>query len=340
MRKNNEELKVKSEGYKIRYGNYEGITLVALVITIIVLIILAGVSINAVMNDGLIDNSKEAKETYEKAKNEEEETIAGLQLDGLQIELLKINSPLICKYGCVTGVSVVADETTSNGITESVDSFRTKLPDGYDIYSGENIATGNVATGMTVKKSGSNESYTVVVYGDVDMNGEINDDDSGTMRTFIDKTAQPTLQVQLLASDVDGNGYVIIEDYNILKRIIYFGSLDFSTINQNTEAKDPSKIKASTNKELAKEFIIDKLPNDLKKDEQWKKDDELGEYLYVITIEANSVDVATLEKYLDNDSLIVYDCSTWDELEGTDKISEAYINMTVYNVEIWLKLEV
>jgi outer membrane protein assembly factor BamD len=42
--------------------NEKGITLVALVITIIVLIILAAVSINAVMNEGLITNAKDAKQ--------------------------------------------------------------------------------------------------------------------------------------------------------------------------------------------------------------------------------------------------------------------------------------
>jgi len=42
----------------------KGITLVALVITIIVLIILAGVSISAAFNGGIIDNAKNAKTEY------------------------------------------------------------------------------------------------------------------------------------------------------------------------------------------------------------------------------------------------------------------------------------
>ena len=66
-----EELKVKNEKYKICYTNFEGITLVALVITIIVLIILAGVSINSVMSDGLIGNAKEAQNEWNEAKAEE-----------------------------------------------------------------------------------------------------------------------------------------------------------------------------------------------------------------------------------------------------------------------------
>ena len=50
----------------------KGITLVALVITIIVLIILAGVSINAVQNGGIINNAKEARNEYNEEKAKEE----------------------------------------------------------------------------------------------------------------------------------------------------------------------------------------------------------------------------------------------------------------------------
>ena len=53
--------------------NNKGITLVALVVTIIVLIILAGVSINLVLGDnGIITIAKKAKENTELAKVEEE----------------------------------------------------------------------------------------------------------------------------------------------------------------------------------------------------------------------------------------------------------------------------
>ena len=50
-----------------------GITLMALVITIIVLIILAGVSINSLVGDnGIITKAKQAKENVLIAKKEEE----------------------------------------------------------------------------------------------------------------------------------------------------------------------------------------------------------------------------------------------------------------------------
>ena len=54
----------------------KGITLVALVITIIILLILAGVAITALTQTGLFENAKQAKNAMENAQNEEESRIA------------------------------------------------------------------------------------------------------------------------------------------------------------------------------------------------------------------------------------------------------------------------
>ena len=53
-----------------------GITLVALIITIIVLLILAGVSISFVFNGGILDKSQQAADEYEKSAEEEENLLA------------------------------------------------------------------------------------------------------------------------------------------------------------------------------------------------------------------------------------------------------------------------
>ena len=58
--------------------NERGITLIALVVTIIVLIILAGISINLVLGDnGIITKAKEARENYAIAADEEKGILAG-----------------------------------------------------------------------------------------------------------------------------------------------------------------------------------------------------------------------------------------------------------------------
>ena len=57
-----------------------GITLVALVVTIIVLLILAGVTLNIVLDqDGIINKAKQAAEDYENAQKEEQELLGQLE---------------------------------------------------------------------------------------------------------------------------------------------------------------------------------------------------------------------------------------------------------------------
>ena len=58
----------------------KGITLVALVVTIIVLIILAGVTLNIVLdNDGIINKAKQAADDYENAQREEQELLGQIE---------------------------------------------------------------------------------------------------------------------------------------------------------------------------------------------------------------------------------------------------------------------
>lgn len=65
-------------GVICKEGNRQtaGITLIALVITIIVLLILAGITISQLTGSGLFDKSKQAKEQYQNAQDYEEEQIA------------------------------------------------------------------------------------------------------------------------------------------------------------------------------------------------------------------------------------------------------------------------
>ena len=59
-----------------RYKSTKGITLVALVITIIILLILAGISISALTNQGLFGKAKEAKEKMQQAQRNEQEMLS------------------------------------------------------------------------------------------------------------------------------------------------------------------------------------------------------------------------------------------------------------------------
>lgn len=73
--------------------SYAGITLVALVVTIIVLLILAGVAISLTIgNNGLFTRAENAANTYKRASVNEQETLnkAYDEIDKLQIDYIEM----------------------------------------------------------------------------------------------------------------------------------------------------------------------------------------------------------------------------------------------------------
>lgn len=65
---------------KINKRKSKGITLISLVITVIILIILAGISLNVLFgNDGIISRAKLAKDKYTNSANEEEENLKNVE---------------------------------------------------------------------------------------------------------------------------------------------------------------------------------------------------------------------------------------------------------------------
>ena len=76
MKKNN---KRKVGGLIMKFKRKEGITLIALVITIIILLILAGISISALSGSGLFKNAQLAKQKSENAEEKENATLEEYQ---------------------------------------------------------------------------------------------------------------------------------------------------------------------------------------------------------------------------------------------------------------------
>lgn len=125
-------------------SNVKGITLIALVITIIVLIILAGVSMAVVFNqDGIISKAKQAKGDYANAQNEEATTIGNLISKIDEIEDGNNNSPEdIKKVSEVKGGDYFNKPTT----LEDSNGNLIKVPKGFKIAddSGVNVTEGIV----------------------------------------------------------------------------------------------------------------------------------------------------------------------------------------------------
>ena len=134
-----------------------GITLVALVITIIVLLILAGISIQSITNTGLFANAKQAKEKSMEGQLKEEITLA---IQSIQAEEV------------YKGNSVTLETLTGGQLEKELKDITAELTDGeingeykdyeYTIDSNFNVTINGPVTGVRIK--GSAEVQTGYVF--------------------------------------------------------------------------------------------------------------------------------------------------------------------------------
>ena len=111
----------------------KGITLIALVITIIILLILAGISISALTNQGLFKNAKAAQNATEKAEEEQ-----GQRLNEYEDEINKYlnNSNEDEKIGLITDNMNKELSKTDNTKLKDEKGNRIVVPAGFKIVEG------------------------------------------------------------------------------------------------------------------------------------------------------------------------------------------------------------
>ena len=115
----------------------KGITLVALVITIIILLILAGISISALTNTGLFGKAKEAKEKSENAEKQQSKL-----LDSYEKELNKYTSEELT----TANANVVLSET-ENVELHDANGYKIVVPAGFKV-----VVNDDTNNAMTVDK--------------------------------------------------------------------------------------------------------------------------------------------------------------------------------------------
>ena len=121
-----------------------GITLVALVITIIILLILAGISISTLTNTGIFEKAKDAKEKSEAAEKQQSET-----LDSYEKELNKY-----------TSIELTADKTgTVLSVTDNIElhdknGAKIIVPAGFKVVNTDDLI---VEKGIIVEDSKGNQ---------------------------------------------------------------------------------------------------------------------------------------------------------------------------------------
>ena len=90
-----------------RYKSTKGITLVALVITIIILLILAGISISTLTNTGIFEKAKEAKQKSENAQKEEDRLISEYKKEIVKQDAEGIWDGKVNKPDLMSGMSAI-----------------------------------------------------------------------------------------------------------------------------------------------------------------------------------------------------------------------------------------
>ncbi len=132
----------------------KGITLVSLVVTIIILIILAGVSINAILGEnGIITIAKQAKENMALAKTEEE-----TELNELYMQILAENDENTV-IGEISNVEILTEIQNLKNEIEKLKNNTTTLDTMYpvgSIYISTDLST---AEEVATKFGGTWESY-------------------------------------------------------------------------------------------------------------------------------------------------------------------------------------
>ena len=174
---------------KRNYLEQSGITLIALVVTIVVLLILAGVSLNAIFSEnGLINRAKDAQNKMNQAQNSDWDAINGL--DNWIYEATGESKPITNPYDpngwtiayiCNNGTWNDTPLTAANGDT---------IPENTQIVAkfyatGEKITPPSLKFGEDITISSSEgESYKVVIEGTGEMGSLKSEDEEGNIELY------------------------------------------------------------------------------------------------------------------------------------------------------------
>lgn len=183
-----------------------GITLVALVITIVILLILAGISISTLTNTGIFQKAKEAKQKSEEAENEQNKI-----LDEYETELNQYNeNTLVYKV--------------NNGIVKIGD---------YVAYTPDDASTKEILEELG-NYSGSKENTNLTLTQEKNLNWRVLDVKDGCVRLI---SEMPTTSSITLKSAMGYNNAVYLLDKTC--KILYSNQLASNV--QNLKREDIQK---------------------------------------------------------------------------------------------------
>ena len=199
----------------------KGITLIALVITIIILLILSGISISALTNQGLFKNAKTAQNATEKAEKEQ-----GQRLNEYEDEINKYlnNANEDEKIGLITDNINKELSKTDNTKLKDEKGNRIVVPAGFKIVNGATTVDKGIVI-EDVTESGTKGSQFVWI-------------PVGT----ITKADGTSVEINLNRYTFDSNGIPTAQDSNVINS--YYQELETSS-KGNATAKSITNFKNS-----------------------------------------------------------------------------------------------
>ena len=199
----------------------KGITLIALVITIIILLILAGISISALTNQGLFKNAKAAQNATEKAEKEQ-----GQRLNEYEDEINKYlnNNNEDEKLGLITDNINKELSKTDNTKLKDEKGNKIVVPAGFKIINGATTVDKGIVIEDTTETATKGSQFVWVPVG------------------TITKADGTITEIKLNRYTFDENGIPTAQDDKIIDT--YFQELEESN-KGNTVAKSISDFKTS-----------------------------------------------------------------------------------------------
>lgn len=235
----------------------KGITLIALVITIVVLLILAGISISFLVGDnGILNKAKTAKQNSDLAGQEEENRLASYEefLNGGTSRSGIVESNLI------NGFNIKTDSVSGNSITINIDGSisttdSTKIF-GYIILVNSKVIKISESLPYTITGLSSSTQYNGISVIAIDENGNFKKSNNDLSASTLNMIAE-ALDYPLFTK----NGIVNMKYTNPTNSADYYYGLDLSKEctaadaldkqaydGNNTTYYDPSGANASKNK--------------------------------------------------------------------------------------------
>ena len=205
----------------------KGITLIALVITIIILLILAGISISALTNQGLFKNAKAAQNATEKAEEEQ-----GQRLNEYEDEINKYLGNSKDESKDDTKGTTVEEAIKKNGALSTTDNTELKdaknnkivVPAGFKIVEGATTVDKGIVIEDVTETATKGSQFVWIPVG------------------TITKADGTSVEINLNRYTFDSNGIPTAQDDKIIDT--YYQELEESN-KGNTVAKSISDFKTS-----------------------------------------------------------------------------------------------